>query len=214
MNELQLLRIDADISFTYDARGRMLLSNEPLESARRPAPRVLIGSTRIGSLIRFRADVPDSVASADYEPAALRVALAPITDESGGPSYRFGETIVGLPGAVSVTQHNREVVRDTFSWLYDEVADWQPTFAVVRDGQAVSICFSSRIGTHAAAAGVETLSDFRGRGYATSVTAAWAAAVRAAGHIPLYGTSWDNLASQGIARRLGLIQFAEVITWT
>ncbi len=84
---------------------------------------------------------------------------------------------------------------------------------MVRDGAAVSVCFSARIGTGAAAAGVETLPDFRSRGYATAVTAAWGAAIREAGRIPLYSTAWENLASRGVARRAGLIMFGAEATW-
>ena len=32
---------------------------------------------------------------------------------------------------------------------------------------------------------------------------AWALAVRRAGIVPVYSTSWENLASQGVARKLG-----------
>ena len=44
------------------------------------------------------------------------------------------------------------------------------------------------------------------------LAAGWAAAVRQQGILPLYSTSWDNLASQGIARSLGMIAYAD--TWS
>ena len=138
---------------------------------------------------------------------------APIAVETGGPAYRFPESVAQSHEVVQVTDANTAVVRNTYPWLYDALAAWGPCFAVVRDGAAVSICFSSRIGARACEAGVDTLPAFRGRGYASAVTAAWGTSVRAAGLIPLYSTGWDNLASQGVARRLGLIKFGANTNW-
>src|SRR5919201_1099467 len=227
MEHRDLMRIDADTSFTYDARGRMVRTNEPREDARRPAPRLFVGRTLAGDIVRFGAAVPDALAR-ELEamlamegqvrnvrhPLSHQTALhhaltrhAPVESQHAGPSYRFPDSIPPAREAVLVSVANREVARATYPWLYNEVVDWQPCFAIVRDGAAVSICFSSRVGLGAAAAGVDTLPGFRGRGYASAVTAAWATAIRATGRIPLYGTDWDNLASRGVARRLGLIAF-------
>jgi len=60
---------------------------------------------------------------------------------------------------------------------------------------------------------VETLPEFRGHGYAAAVTAAWGLAVQAAGGIPLYTTSWENVASQGVARSLGLRMYGVDLWW-
>jgi len=83
----------------------------------------------------------------------------------------------------------------------------QPCVAIVADGRLASLCFSSRNTPIAAEAGVNTLEEFRGRGYAPAVVAAWGQAVRAEGRIPLYSTSWDNLASRSVARKLGLVLY-------
>lgn len=231
MDDCALMGIRADTLFTYDARGRMLRSNE-LEG--RPAPRVFLGRTATGQVLLFGEWLPDAAARrlesviarfpADGElrlpPAALaavREALdehAPVTEEGGGPAYRFPEAITRPAEVVQVTEANIDVVRETYPWLFRELADWWPCFAVVRDGAAVSVCFSSRIGVAAAEAGVETLPEFRGRGFAAAVTAAWGASVRAAGRTPLYSTAWANLASQAVARQVGLILFGADATWT
>ena len=71
----------------------------------------------------------------------------------------------------------------------------------------MAVCCSSRVTGRAAEAGVNTLEGYRGRGYAPAAVAAWAAAVRASGRLPLYSTSWDNVASQGVARKLGLVLY-------
>jgi hypothetical protein len=233
MNDRDLMRIRADTDFTYDAHGRMLCSNEPRAEARRPAPRLFLGHTTAGDVVRIGATVPDSLAreleaivqreqpgedprASPVMLAAVRAALArhaPVTAEGGGPAYRFPASIPRFGDAVQITDGNRGLVGETFPWLYDEHADWQPCFAVVRDGAAVSVCFSSRFGADAAEAGVDTLPTYRGRGHAATVTAAWGAAIRASGRIPLYSTAWDNVASLGVARRVGLLRFGADVTW-
>ncbi|MBI4639501.1 MAG: GNAT family N-acetyltransferase [Candidatus Tectomicrobia bacterium] len=73
---------------------------------------------------------------------------------------------------------------------------------------------SSRLSDRAAEAGVETLEEFRGHGYATNVTAGWALAIRERGLIPFYSTWWENIASQAVARQLGLILYGVELHFT
>jgi hypothetical protein len=231
MDDRALMDIRAETIFTYDARGRMVGVNSP---ERRPAPRVFLGCTMAGRVLRFGDALSDAIVSRlraliESQPAveALPVAAALREEvrrmmevdrskvrEGSGPNYRFPESIA-LPGhVVQVAATNIEIVRETYPWLHEELDEWWPCFAVVRDGAAVSVCFSSRIGRSAAEAGVETLPEYRGRGYAAAVTAAWGASVRADGRIPLYSTGWENLASQGVARRVGLVMFGADAMWT
>ncbi|MCA9983351.1 MAG: hypothetical protein KDE59_03615, partial [Anaerolineales bacterium] len=48
---------------------------------------------------------------------------------------------------------------------------------------------------------------YRRRGYAAAAVAAWAQSLLTAGIVPLYSTAWENLASQGVARRVGFTAF-------
>jgi hypothetical protein len=85
----------------------------------------------------------------------------------------------------------------------------RPTYAVRIAGQIVTSCESVREDDTAAEAWVQTLPEFRRRGYARQVTAAWAHDLLQLGKIPFYSHSMGNLASQGVARSLQLIPFID-----
>lgn len=233
-DDRMLMGVRLDTDFTYDAKGRMLHSNEPREDARHAAPRLVLGRTVDGPVVRFGAQVSDSVVRqlavivARQVPtgehplpsavvsAVRKVLLAhgPITNECTGLAFRFPNVIARPAGVVQLTGANRNLVRRTFPWLYEDLEDWAPCWVVVEGGAAVSVCFTSRLGTNAAEAGVETLPAFRHCGYAAATSAAWGTTVREQSHIPLYSTALENVASQAVARRLGLVQFGVDTTWT
>jgi RimJ/RimL family protein N-acetyltransferase len=231
IDDLALFAARMDALFLYDASGRMRRVKSLWKE--RPAPRFFFGQTRDGNIWRFRYDLPTGLVRtleelASAEPAAhdlralpgcvdaIRTALTAdlaMQHEWAGPAYRFPETVARPDGVVAVTEANADIVRDGFPWLPDELEASQPALVVVNDGMAVSVCRSVRVGRQAVEAGIETLTLFRGRGYATAVVAGWAQAVRDRGLIPLYSTSWTNLASQGVARRLGLVQYGVDYHW-
>jgi hypothetical protein len=223
VSDLELMELHTTALFRHDAAGRIVATNEPDPDA---APRLFFGRTVAGNLWRFRDDLPpdlvrnlDAVLAREPIPTDLRrppaclaalvdvlSAHAPVGTISQGPAWRFPDDIASPPGVVAIRSETRDLVREHYPFLADHLEDLQPCFAVVVGG-AVSVCFSSRITAAAAEAGVDTVAAFRGRGHATAVTAAWALAVRQSGRIPLYSTSWDNLASQRVANRLGLVLY-------
>jgi RimJ/RimL family protein N-acetyltransferase len=220
------MELQAATLFTYDKAGRICFENDG-DAIPTPAPRFFLGRTRQGHVLRLRHDLPealarrlDQLAAAERiaddlraDPACLdevRAALAgdaPITREFIGPAYYFPDDLRRPEGVVTLTPDNAEVLRQHFPWLIETLHIYQPSMAIVRDGAAVAICYCSRLPAGAVEAGVNTVEAHRGRGYASAVTAAWALAVHERGTIPLYSTSWDNVASQGVARRLGLIMY-------
>jgi GNAT superfamily N-acetyltransferase len=222
--DLELMSIHARALFTHDAESRLLSVNEP-GGAAAPAPRLFLGRTRVGAVRRFRADLPgrlvrelDSLC-ADEPPLStnfdepprhaeryvrLLEEHGPVGRVSAGPAYYFHEEIAPSRQAVAVTEGEEEKLRGGFEELVDELPAWQPFVAIVEGNRAVSVCRSVRITPEAHEAGVETLPDFRGRGYAKDVAAEWARRVRAVGAVPLYSTSWENKASQAVARKLRL----------
>lgn len=210
--------------FRLDGAGRLLAINEPGDP---PAPRVFLGRTVVGNRWHLRHDLPAPLAAtlarilaaepiaADLAapPAtvvALRAALAadaPIVSEWSGPAWYFpGSMPRQEPAATLLT--DAAPLRHTFPGWAADFTTSQPCAAILHGEQAVAVCCSARTSAGAAEAGVNTLPEYRGRGYAPAVVVAWARATRAAGRVPLYSTSWENLASRGVARRLGLILYA------
>jgi RimJ/RimL family protein N-acetyltransferase len=223
-DDLALMRIQVDTLFTHDAKGRMVRVNEPDGKA---APRFFLGRTAKGKVWRFRHDIDDALAR-ELESACRREAdgddfavpphgatpyeellarAARIERRWAGPAYRFPEKLPTSSGTVAITPENIDLLRPHLEdWLGD-IAFRQPAIACIVNGSAVSVCCSVRILPVADEAGVDTAEAFRGRGYASRVVSAWASAVRTAGRIPLYSTSWENRASLAVARKLGLVRF-------
>lgn len=225
-SNMELMEIQVEVLFTQDENGHLQHINEPTGD-RKIAPRFFFGNTNEGSICRFRHDLPDDVVVQLKGVGATEPMLmnsqkiprnhrqfkeilqshAPIEQVWVGPAYRFPEHISSPPNVVQLSRANAALLKGHFAEMVSELNSSQPCLAVVEDSQAVSICRSVRLSSRAYEAGVDTLTGYRRRGYATSVVAAWALAVRALNRIPLYSTSWDNVASQGVARRLGLIQY-------
>jgi len=158
---------------------------------------------------------------------AIRSVLRSLTEivfEWRGPAFRF-PAVIALPhrsgkepGAViaALGPGDEELLRESFSDSMAELSARVPCIAAIEDGRAISLCYAARplevAGSNscpAAEAGVETAPAHRGRGLAPRVVAAWARAVRDLGGEPLYSTSWDNKASRGVARKLGLLFYGE-----
>lgn len=100
-------------------------------------------------------------------------------------------------------------VPEPWGWGADEwrallAGEMGPWAGAVADGVVVSLCHSARLTEVAAEAGVWTHADYRGRGLAAAVTAAWSSLFPDDGRRLFYSTSTGNHSSQRVAARLGL----------
>lgn len=223
-SDIDLMRMQTEALFVHDANGNLLRINEPDPTS--PAPHFFLGRTAAGHIWRNRYDLPFEIATkfeqlasrepinsdlsqpphfeADYLELLKPYASQPSIDS--GPAYYVPK--VDYPhDVVTITPENINLVQTYFSWLFETLADYAPVVSVVEDGNAVAVCFCSRITPRVAEAGVYTEANYRGHGYATKVAQGWVAAVHSTGRQPLYSTSWSNHASQAIARKLGAVQY-------
>ena len=223
-SHLELMRAHIGALYTHDSAGRMVRVNERGGKA---APRFFLGRTVGGVEWRVRHDVePELVEMLATACASERsgsealsppndttrylellARFAPVQHTETGPAYGFPDELRRAPGPIVVTAESSELLRPHLeAWLGD-IGHCDPMLVHLHAGRAVAICASVRITDIAHEAGVETAPDFRGRGHAAQVVAAWARAVRGMGRVPLYSTSWQNDASRAVARSLGLVQF-------
>ena len=220
-SDIELLEIQAGRSF--DARGRI---------ADRYG--LTIACTGDRSALWIGADVPDALAAelaavfdgtaGSCDPARPPPALEPCRrilatggralQDSAGPSFLFtGETRFDSDVCIERSDRPaRDAVRHgnpgnwpTVEWnelLDGSLRPW--TMALV-DQRVVSICHTpGPVTARGAECGVWTAPEFRGRGYAAAVTAAWAAIMSPSGRFLFYATDADNHSSQQVARRLNL----------
>jgi RimJ/RimL family protein N-acetyltransferase len=227
--DLDLLNLQIEALFTHDSSGRILAINEPGGGL---APSLVLGRTREGNLWRLRYDIPQPLSGKleqllRNEPVVQDLRLPPVglaamrdflaehhlpSSSWNGPAYFFPDTLPSPSDILSVDSRTREFIQpfiDPGAEVLDDNlrAHW-PIVVRLEAGKPVAMCMSARLTQYVAEAGVETLLGYQGRGHAVAVVAAWAALIRALGRIPLYSTSWENHASQGVARRLGLVLYA------
>lgn len=224
-SDLALAQMQADALFVHDEHGRLLRLNEADPEG--PAPRFFLSRTAGGNLWRTRFDLPADLAAAlermaadepiigdlrapprhaaDY--TALIEQHAPLSGTDEGPAYSLPE-LDPPTGTVTITPANVTLLEAHFPYTRRWHAELAPVVVWVADGVAVAVCRSARITAQVAEAGVDTVEAYRGHGYATETVRGWAAGICAMGRLPLYSTSWTNVASQAVARKLGAVQYA------
>ena len=193
MNDADLLQLEMDSGWGPDDFGR---DGDP--------PLVAIGVTPDGRVVPSRAGTTRTT--------ELLGSATSVTAR-GGPSYVI-ENAVPPAGSAIVTSDeavpaNLHAARPEKWWEREEWSDLLagrlgPWAIAVDAGRVVALCHTPRARGGAAEAGVWTHPDDRRRGHASAVTSAWAAIARSRYDVLFYSTSADNLASQGVARRLGL----------
>lgn len=221
-----LIEIQLNVLLARDAQGQLTLTRDP---AARPAPRLYLGRSGERNVWATRRDVDPRVRDelhrlcaaepklaaphAERSPACrerVRELLAPVEVEYRGPSYVLPEPLPLDDRAREVTADESGEWFEAWPWLADEFEMVAPVAIAFQAGQPAAVCHSARgLTASAAEAGVETLERFRGRGLATAAVARWARAIQRTGRLALYSTSWENAASQAVARHLSARLYGE-----
>jgi hypothetical protein len=214
MNEL--MRIQASTLYVLDDEDKIVSVNEPGQIS---TPLIFFGMTRNATFKFFKSDLSqplideiNRITQSDVSILNVCKILEKYKSLKNvwiGPAYSFPEIVStnSDQNIFSITDYNRHYLARYFSNVYDNYEYRYPITAFIVDGDAISICCSARKSSRAIEASLNTIEQFRGRGIANKVVTAWSREVTNLGYIPLYSTSWDNLNSQRVAQKLGLIQY-------
>jgi RimJ/RimL family protein N-acetyltransferase len=226
-SDLELLAIQAET--VLDERGRL-----------RDLCGLMLGTATEGQVLLVGSRVPDALAAeldasvAEAQPAsaphveppvlpALRALLeraCGLLDLHAGPYYVFDGEVRAESSVPIVRSDGPAEARlrglNPGNWsvdAWDRLLDGTlgPWAMALANERVISICHTPRpLGERAAECGVWTHPEYRGRGHAAAVTAAWADIVRPSGRFLFYSTTAENRSSQRVAARLGLRE----IGWT
>ena len=161
-------------------------------------------------------EAPASAETRGHASASTAAGEMSAAGETRGPAFRFGARVeVPLVADVRLIDEASADLLERFFPYTRSVLAWRaPVVGVVVDGVVVSACYSARRRPLACEAGVATMEPYRGRGFGALVVSTWRDAVEREGRRPLYSTTWDNGASRAIARRLGLVAYADTLALT
>ncbi len=229
LNPLELAELHLDALYERDVAGLITASRDP-EVAAPPfhlvrtagGNRWLLAAAlpgakrnRIASILSAQLPISDCADAQAHPPdvEAVRAALAehaPLLREYRGPAFFFRDDLPTPERAEMLVDLRDAPHEGAFAWLGSASEVAHPIVIVrAHNGEVASVCYSARSSAAAAEAGVETMEEYRGRGYGSLAVVAWATAVRESGRVPLYSTPWENAASRALARRLGLVCYGE-----
>ncbi len=208
-------QLQLETLFVLDDQGRILSTRDPHPE---PGPAFSLIRDARTCAWAVNVDVPSHPARELVALAQTELPSTKITDPprhadayvgllggriDSGPVFTFPPGLAESGDVVTITTFS-QLEHHLRGWTADEIPERAPIVGITVDGDAVSVCFCARRSESAAEAGVETAADYRGRGFASRVTSAWAQLIRDSGRLPLYSTSWSNTASLAVARKLGL----------
>ncbi|WP_020579941.1 GNAT family N-acetyltransferase [Actinopolymorpha alba] len=223
-SDLELLRTEIETLWGMDDQGRITGSPLLVIAAATDGSQAAVAATRVPELLAAElvatvVGIGASCADPSDQPAAMDACQRLLADAgwpvevTSGPSYLIppGITFETSARIVLSNAEDVEVVRhaNPGNWEADEWRDLLdgrlgPWAMAVEEDRVISICHTPRCSARGAEAGVWTHPDFRGRGHAAAVTAAWAALMEPTGRRLFYSTSASNHSSQGVAARLVL----------
>jgi hypothetical protein len=216
LSDLELMERHINVLFKNDESNRMTVVNEPPYDV---APRIFIGSTRLGNVIRFSDTLDERLVKKlerviDHDTGVDIGAIIGVLSSDRqinhfwtGPSFYFPDVRDRTSKAIRITEINKKCLKQNFPRTYEEFERRQPCFAIIENEKAVSVCCSARQTCEAAEASVATIENARGKNYALDVSNAWATELQNQGRTALYSTSLDNYASRSVARKLHLVQY-------
>ena len=213
-----LLVAEIDTNYVRDGRGRLLHVNVP---SRSPPPLVVIGMPQDGErtvaygalLGDDRIEAIDRAAREPGDPTArILRELGADADVRTGPVWVFPAEVpdVVLDADARVVWHEDGASQLPVEVIAELEAPWA---AVIVASHVVSSCDTVRRGPSGFEAGVRTVTEHRGRGYASAATAEWGRRMHELGRPLFYATTNDNMSSQRVAQRLGLEQIGTTLTF-
>jgi len=194
MNAVDLIRLNIEIEHTID-------SNEDLV----PIPgkeSALFSISRYqdGYVTYFRYDIP----------AEIREQIAAL-----GPDAALNDHVTVRRVLACYTPCKEVFAGKGYYFAHIPAPDEFPDvvfhkgcYVIKVKGKPVSWAWTQDESERAAELAVETLPEYRRRGYGRQVVAAWAADVIRGGKVAFYSHRIGNVASEGLARSLGVVQYA------
>ncbi len=209
-----LLRLELETLWETDTDGRLLHTRTPVH---RSPPLVVIATGSDTWCWAVAADLDTDVVDRvtdqldqHTEPTAdarqgvhdILATTGPLSRWLDGPSFVFTQRLPP-PAHIEVwssATHDDDALEGLMP-EHDRALD-EPWAAAMVEGRVAAVCETARSAPRSVEAGLWTYPPYRRRGLGSAITAVWSSLVE--GRTAFYSTSSDNVASQGVARHLGL----------